>query len=117
MAAERISDFSFRFSWMEMLPRWIPFHFTDSVPCPWCGWFHETITFGDNVCSDCNKPFTFGVPDCSEDGKLYSYVFPSLKEQQALEKRPSLLGTFTPNERLRAIYFELDSYGLEAGNS
>ncbi len=94
-------------AFMEVLKRTPPAvrMFDDRAICPWCGFLHETITIGSNLCEECRRGFVFGYPPWGvEDGRPISWVFMSWEEQNLAVENLNLFPPFEPNERLRDIY-------------
>lgn len=76
--------------------------FANGAVCPWCGWVHQTVTFGANICIDCKRAFTFGYPPWGAD--LSSYVPFPWREWDALGRRADLLPEWAPNDHLKHHY-------------
>lgn len=89
---------------LRKLPRQVAC-FSNGVVCPWCGWLHETITFGNNECGGCSRQFAFGYPDWHEGKDPVSWVNFPWKEWDAF-KRADLMERWSPNKRLQEIYFQ-----------
>lgn len=80
--------------------------FTNGAACPWCGFIHRTITFGENACDDCRKPFLFGYPDYYTGDAPISHVpFPH-REFDELGARADLLPKWEPNDLLKQHYHQ-----------
>nr|WP_321482316.1 hypothetical protein [uncultured Cohaesibacter sp.] len=91
--------------------------FSNGVCCPWCGFLHETITFGQNECMECRRQFLFGfpgewetrIPGCPE-----SWVnFPSY-EFHILGDKASLIPEFVPTDRLKEVWKQADEIAKRA---
>lgn len=80
--------------------------FSDGAACPWCGALHETVTFGKNVCRECERQFFFGYPDWHEGKDPISWVDFPWAAFYALGSRADLLTSWEPNARLRHLYFQ-----------
>lgn len=79
--------------------------FSDGACCPWCGAVKNTVTFGMNVCEECDRSYAFGYPDWHDQKDPISWVpFPSY-EFDALGGKADLIPVFRPNKRLQEIYF------------
>lgn len=84
--------------------------YEDGAACPWCGYCHEQITFGDNICAECQKAFLFGFPPW-DDGPLISWVHLKYEEENMLISNPDLMPVFQPNERLKKLYEHYQVFG------
>lgn len=80
--------------------------FSNGAVCPWCGSIHKTVTFGPNACVECERSFLFGYPDWHEGKDPISWVHFPFKEFEALGGKSEALAPWTPNDRLKAFYFQ-----------
>ena len=99
---------------MRKLPRPVPC-FANGGVCPWCGFLHGTITFGENICADCARSFCFGYPDWHEGKDPISHV-PFPWKQWDTFKRADLMEDWAPTKLLEQIYFQMseEQLGLRA---
>ena len=92
---------------LRRLPRPIPC--CDNMAfCPWCGCDHRTVTFGRNSCTECARPFWFGIPDWVDGERPVTWVEFPFYELQALGGSAELLPKWSPNQRLKKLYAELN---------
>ena len=80
--------------------------FSNGAACPWCGVLHRTITFGENNCQSCGQYFCFGYPDWWEGEDPCSFVPFPFKEFYECGEKASMLKDWTPNDVLKALYFQ-----------
>lgn len=90
--------------------------FADGAGCPWCGKLHRTVSFGKNICEECDRPFLFGYPDWHPGKDPLSWVNFPWAAFDALGGRADVLPSWEPNERLRHHYFQKaeESLGVSA---
>ncbi|WP_319499313.1 hypothetical protein [uncultured Cohaesibacter sp.] len=85
--------------------------FSNGAICPWCGMLHETVTFGQNECTECRRQFLFGIPVGWEtripDWPESWVDFPS-HEFDLLGGNASLIPEFVPTDRLKEIWKQVD---------
>ena len=86
---------------LQRLPSPMPV-FSDGAVCPWCGWGHETVTFGMNDCAGCNRRFAFGYPEWGEiiPGRPESWVPFPWREWDAVGHDAKHFPPFEPTEEL-----------------
>jgi hypothetical protein len=114
-----LSRAEWQMQWLARLPHPLPATvWSDGAACPWCGSANATVTYEViNNCCDCERPFWFSIPPWADDTQLYTWVHPTAKDQQLLDKNPTLFPLWEPNDRLKEIYFRLKTSDMEAGHS
>lgn len=78
--------------------------FDDAVICPWCGFPHDVMRLGRNLCDECRRPFFFGYPPWGETERPMSWARLTYEEECLVIEKLNRLPPFAPNARLRDIY-------------
>lgn len=80
--------------------------FSNGAGCPWCGWLHTTVTYGDNQCEACGRGFQFGHPDWTDDNECWTWVAFPHRQWELLGRRMEVIAKWIPNEIIKALHFQ-----------
>lgn len=87
------------------LPMPIP-AYDNCACCPWCGYAHHTVTFGEMLCDECGKCFRFGYPQWGSvvENRPESFVTFPFAEFNAMGSKAGKFPKFNRTKRLMEIY-------------